>query len=598
MKSAEKGENLGEKLKKGILLVESNKRGGQRTPVIKPSWKLIGASAHAEGVHDKGPSPVLISARKLAAALWELRYYRRLSSGKMHRGDLRHIRHVAAPDPSTSSPDLPGSASGLRRQVMASLMQQHRSGERNNHTLQPVSPQSYGSSSMEVGHYNAAVTPSSSVDFRGTNYGLKTSTELIKVLNRIWALEEQHSSNMSLVKALKKELNHAHARIKELVRDRQNDKHEIEALKNQLIENQKNKNHEKIGSTIQSLRDELDDERKLRKRSETLHRKLARELYEVKSSFSNAVKEIEKGRDMRKLLEDLCDEFAWGIKNYEQEIHKLQQKYEKDWVEKSIRDITILHISESWLDERMQMKQEGGETTKLPSVVVKMSSEIESFLRAKRGSDFTSKGNMVHKSPNFRRSSLESIPLNMATSAPQHGGNDEDSDGSGSYCFELNKPSTSGVKQHKGNQIFDKLNYENFKESLPMRAIEEKNPSDYEKGKSEIGEVIEEGNENGENGKIDRKNLSKMNYVMDELIRSQYHHDISSPSTSQWRRNASPIRQWTPKLPSQEEKEISEPSNSKLPVKLKENTLKAKLIEARTRGQRSRSRLKNSKISF
>lgn len=43
----------------------------------------------------------------------------------------------------------PGSASGLRRHVAASLMQHYRLVERNNRAIEPVSPASYGSS-MEV----------------------------------------------------------------------------------------------------------------------------------------------------------------------------------------------------------------------------------------------------------------------------------------------------------------------------------------------------------------------------------------------------------------------------------------------------------------
>jgi len=43
----------------------------------------------------------------------------------------------------------PESAGSLRRHIAASLIQHHRSIERSNHALQPVSPASYGSS-MEV----------------------------------------------------------------------------------------------------------------------------------------------------------------------------------------------------------------------------------------------------------------------------------------------------------------------------------------------------------------------------------------------------------------------------------------------------------------
>ena len=88
---AEKEENLGEKLRRGALLV--GKRGGPSTPVH--SWRLWAPlppstlAAHDTIINNKDyfpfshslPSP---SARKLAAALWEFQHYFPLS--KMHRG--------------------------------------------------------------------------------------------------------------------------------------------------------------------------------------------------------------------------------------------------------------------------------------------------------------------------------------------------------------------------------------------------------------------------------------------------------------------------------------------------------------------------------
>ncbi|GAB4861649.1 hypothetical protein Ancab_036901 [Ancistrocladus abbreviatus] len=59
--------------------------------------------------------------------------------------------------------------------------------------------------SFKVTPYNAAVTPNSSLEFRGkigeSSYCLKTSAELLLV-NRIWSLEEEQRSNISLARAL------------------------------------------------------------------------------------------------------------------------------------------------------------------------------------------------------------------------------------------------------------------------------------------------------------------------------------------------------------------------------------------------------------
>ncbi|GJX69743.1 hypothetical protein Tco_0305470 [Tanacetum coccineum] len=96
------------------------------------------------------------------------------------------------------------------------------------------------------------------------------------------------------------------------------------------------------------------------KRSETLHIKLARKLYETKTSLTTALKELAKERRSRVPLEDLCDELAWEIKNYEQEMYSLKHINPEKCNgsnHKAARDGLILHILESRLDERMQNKQ-------------------------------------------------------------------------------------------------------------------------------------------------------------------------------------------------------------------------------------------------
>ncbi|KAK1378185.1 hypothetical protein POM88_024929 [Heracleum sosnowskyi] len=91
-------------------------------------------------------------------------------------------------------------------------------------------------------------------------------------------------------------------------------------------------------------------------------------------------------------------------------------------------------------------------------------------------------------------------------------------------------------------------------------------------------------------------NLVRSHYLLSENGNMQPDDGLHSGDNAAWRTRASPVRQWTSKLPPREV-EISE-SSSKLPSDSKENTLKEKLLEARTRGQRSRSRLKGSNFLF
>ncbi|CAI8589346.1 unnamed protein product [Vicia faba] len=663
---AQKKENLGIKLKREVLLRKSK---GPSTPLpSSSSYSLSLLPNHnkhcnSSVTRDHQTLPTTVSARKLAAALWEFNHYsslfpmhRPLNNGAAADSRLRRRGHYTlhkdkAPDignflvdASPSSPDQPASASSLRRHVAASLMQHHRAIERNNHALQPLSPASYGSS-MEMTPYNPAATPTSSLDFKGRieepHYTLKTSTELLKVLNRIWSLEEQHGSNISLIKALKTELDHTRIRVKELLRDRQGDRHEIDDLMKQIAEDKlvrKSKEQDRLHAAVQSVRDELEDERKLRKRSESIHRKLARELSEMKSSLTCALKDLEQERTRRKLLEDLCDEFARGINEYEQEVHALKQKSEKDWVQRADHDRLVLHISESWLDERMQMQLEAAQNGFMDknSIVDKLSLEIETFIKAKQNSK-----SMENPVIRDRRNSLESVPLNDAVSAPQPVGDDDDDDsvGSDSHCFELNKPSNMGAKVPEEEIVdinLDETLKSNVKKKKPILREGFKNliPSslqmnfgeqmawalssnsnkksqsfDAQEGVTTDTRLVEgariseepEHFEISENGSFERKNNSSelhsasKNHIIDNLTRGQLlaseggninihaeHNNYGEASCSNagWRNQASPVRQWMASL------DISEVS--KVHSGSKDNTLKAKLLEARSKGQRSR----------
>ncbi|KAG6633982.1 uncharacterized protein At5g41620-like [Carya illinoinensis] len=660
---AEKKENLGEKLRRGVVLLE--KKGGPGTPVL--SWRHWAPPPHDTIINDYPLNPP--SARKLAAAFLEFHHlyfpvskmHRSVSNGaagsdsrlrrhhhhnynKQSRDKGLDLSHFLA-DNSPGSPDQPGSASSLRRHVAASLMQHHRAIERNNHALQPVSPASYGSS-MEVGPYNPAVTPTSSLDFRGrvgeSHYNLKTSTELLKVLNRIWSLEEQHVSNMSFIKALKMELDQSRIKIKELMRDRQTGRYEMDDLMRQIAEDKlvrKSKEQDRIHVAVQSVRDELEDERKLRKRSESLHRKLARELSEVKSSFSNALKELERERKSRMLMEHLCDEFAREIKDYEQEVHALKQKSDQDWAGRADRDRLILHLSESWLDERMQMQHQEVQhgVAEKNSIVEKLNFEIETFLQSKR-LDNKSMENLL---PRVRRKSLESVPLNGALSAPQDMGDEGDSLESDSHCFELNKPRNNDLKSHEYEVIdghideavkLHELKKKNFSHervksctppSLRVKFEEQMDRAMSCAGnkKSQVGDTVECKNTEGKpidtsisqkseryeatedscyqnRNKHDEIHVMNSNYTVDNLLQSQLslsdvgnlnpdsNYGEASCSNSGWRNQASPVRQWMEKLTSPDHDASA--SSSILPQRLKENTLKAKLLEARSKGPRSR----------
>ncbi|KAK6935467.1 hypothetical protein RJ641_035622 [Dillenia turbinata] len=572
-----------------------------------------------------------LSARQLAATLWNMNTYGTARPSRL-RQQLDGTSFVDFIE-FARSPDQPASASSLKRHVAASIMQHHQTVERKSHARQPVSPASYGSS-LEVAQYNAAFAPSSPMEFRGrireSNYSLGTSTELLKVLNRICRLEEQNASNISRVKVLKTELDRARAKIGELLRARQEDRHEIDHLMKQIAEDKlmrRSKEQDRLNAAVESLRDELEEERKLRKWSESLHRKQAREISELKTMYTDALKELEKERKSCELLEDLCDEFALGVRDYEQELCALGLKSDREWTSQADRDHLMLHMSDSWLDQRMQMKVREAEQgyADETSITDKLSIEIDTFLRARHG-----KRNLLTTIPKascFPRSSLESIRLNETVNATRDVGDEDDSAGSGSHCFELKKRNDNDLESQaieavepcveerfrsndRGKKVvsYKSLRGRNrsnlqvkFEEQMARAMAKDDKKTDSVNAEQEkTGEgiqveskegkgMIEDDGNHGFNANEPTDGSARGPYLLPDVGNMHRNHDLgeASDGTSIWRSQTSPVRQWMAKLASSG-LDISD-SSLKLPPGTKQNnTLKAKQPEARSKVRRSR----------
>ncbi|XP_037497073.1 uncharacterized protein At5g41620 [Jatropha curcas] len=393
---------------------------------------------------------------------------------------------------------------------------------------------------------------------------------------------------MSLLKSLKMELDHSQSQIKELLKEKQTNRKEMDDLMKQVAEDKivrKNKEQDRIKAVIQSSRKEVEDERKLRKHSESLHRKLARELSEVKSAFSNALKELERERKARILLENLCDEFAKGIRAYEQEVRSLRHRPETDHVARPGKpDRLVLHISEAWLDERMQTRlaEAQNELVEKNTIVDKLSLDIETFLQARHSNELKEDSSFIKEAIN-NCSRRESFPLNEAVSAPRDAADEEDSIDSDSNCFELNK--STGKKQNTGNS--KRRGNTNCSSESHLKEIKS---SDTKK-------------------RMARKHARlNSNGVVDKLIRN---HSLSSEGDrihpeSDLKEDccvkpvfaaghSSPVQKWISKLASPEFDKTE--SSLQLHRGINENsTLKEKLLEARLDSQKSRSKLSKASL--
>ncbi|XP_058742620.1 uncharacterized protein At5g41620-like [Vicia villosa] len=180
----------------------------------------------------------------------------------------------------------------------------------------------------------------------------------------------------------------------------------MESLMKQITEDRRVneiKERDMIKAVIQSVKKEIEDERRLKKSSESRYRRLARELSEVKSLFCCSLRDLQREKRTSILLENLCDNFAKGVKDYEHEVRSITHNANKNHIENnSSLDRLILHISEAWLDERTQMKllhdsRGGNDLSQTHSIVDKLHVDIKTFLLAKQSIDSSKYSNSSTK---------------------------------------------------------------------------------------------------------------------------------------------------------------------------------------------------------
>jgi chromosome segregation ATPase len=224
-----------------------------------------------------------------------------------------------------------------------------------------------------------------------SGHNVTTSQELLKLFSQIRMLEERHNQALHLTTALHEELMQAHSRVRELELPDRMARREVERLQSTHEAEKLSwrvKEKEKIKAAVQSVKAELEEERKEKKRLESANRKVTKELMEAKSETSRALQELENERKTRQLMQEVCTELAQetGNDKAEAEEMKRQTQREREELEEERR---MLQLAEVWREERVQMKL--GEArlaleTKSAALDV-MRAELESFLASKPNGD-------------------------------------------------------------------------------------------------------------------------------------------------------------------------------------------------------------------
>ncbi|WCJ41878.1 hypothetical protein M5689_022717 [Euphorbia peplus] len=380
------------RFKRAILV---GKRGGSTTPV--PTWKTTSKSPSLTmpNADSSAKCPLLtgggkpieasVSARKLAATLWEIN---RVSSSS-NLEDTKHPRveklpHLSDPSYNPVSEKMDqsrGNGHSYRRKAPA-LSKKVEATDYDNmgEGLDYVG----NSNLMEIETYTKAKSRRGCMKTRlkDVSNGLKASKEILKVLNRIWGIDEQNPSGTSLVSALGGELDRARIQVNQLIKEQ---RHDLEFFLKQFEEEKaawKSKERERIRNAIGCISEELEVEKKLRRQTERLNMKLGKELANAKESLSKASKELEGEKRAKEILEQVCDELAKGIGEDRAQVEELKRESLKvrEEVEKERQ---MLQLADVLREERVQMKLSDAKYhfEEKNAAVERLRNELEDYFR-------------------------------------------------------------------------------------------------------------------------------------------------------------------------------------------------------------------------
>ncbi|PNS98385.1 hypothetical protein POPTR_016G074300v4 [Populus trichocarpa] len=403
------------RFKRAILV---GKRGGSSTPV--PTWKLMGKrtpssilramESSPKSINGKGKQQhAPVSARKLAATLWEMnempspkmkeemveeRRLRKEGRGRerrsVHSGSLPP--HLSDPSHSPVSERIDRSGTGSRHRRTSSISQRLRLMDQSIGAFDSVS----NASLMEIETRSRAQTPSGSTvgvrpRLKDVSNALTTSKELLKIINRVWGNEDRPSSSMSLISALHAELERARLQVNHLIQEQRSDQNEINYLMKCFAEEKaawKNKEQKVVEAAIESIAGELDVEKKLRRRFESLNKKLGKELAETKASLLKAVKELESEKRARAVMEQVCDELARDFGDDKAEVEELKRESAK-LCEEVEKEREMMQLADVLREERVHMKLSEAkyQLEEKNAAVDKLRNQLEAFLGTKRNKE-------------------------------------------------------------------------------------------------------------------------------------------------------------------------------------------------------------------
>ncbi|KAL9263131.1 hypothetical protein AKJ16_DCAP11785 [Drosera capensis] len=339
------------------------KRGGMSTPLS--TWRTIRTRSPAisvsrvDGVRTpkydgKSGMEQPVSARKLAAMLWGVNEVRPPAfEGKRRGGRWRD----------DSERSLRSHLSDHCHTPVSERLEPPRTGHRRQESSTSAWPVINDHNMMEIEMRSRCRTPTGSMTsmttrLKDVSNALTTSKELLRIISRIWGHESRPISTTSIMSALHTELERARIQVNQLMRGDHSDENEVGYVLKRLEEEKaswKIREHEKVEAAIKSITEELEAERKLRRRLEGLNKKLGGELAKMKASFFKVSEELEREKRAREYVELVFDELS---NNIGLDIAKLREaKRESARIHDEVKEEReMLHVANALREERAQTK--------------------------------------------------------------------------------------------------------------------------------------------------------------------------------------------------------------------------------------------------
>ncbi|KAI3794793.1 hypothetical protein L1987_37432 [Smallanthus sonchifolius] len=385
--------------------------------------------------------------------------------------------HLSDPSHSPVSERMDRSGTGSHRRMVTS--HRPRLEDNNGEGFDSLS----NTSLMEIETRSRAQTPNGSVSgvkprLKEVSNALTTSKELLKIIHRMWAHDNLPSSSMSLISALHTELERARLQVNHIIKDQRVDHSEVNYLLKCFAEEKalwKSKERRAVETAIESIAGELEVEKKIRRRSESLNKKLGQELAETKASFAKVLKELESEKRAREIMEQVCNELAVDVDEDRAEAEELKRASVKvhEEVEK---EREMLQLADKLREERVQMKlaEAKHQFEEKNALVDKLKSQLEAFLGNKK-----KKGRKDEDLMYLNKSNLGGTRLNEE----HDDGEVEDDEGSGEsdlHSIELNMDNNNKSFKWTHGQNFHKdlVNSVNGKTSRRSASSVQRNISD------------------------------------------------------------------------------------------------------------------------